>query len=71
MYGHPCPKPLDYSMWLISKFTKEGDTVLDPFMGSGTTMIAARKLGRKAVGIELSQKYCDIAIKRLAQMEMF
>lgn len=71
MYGHPCPKPLDYSMWLISKFTKEGDTVLDPFMGSGTTMIAARKLGRKAVGIELSQKYCDIAIQRLSQMEMF
>ena len=70
-FGHPCPKPLDYAMWLIAKFTNEGDTILDPFMGSGTMLVAARKLGRKAVGIDQSQKYCEIGKMRLSQMEMF
>jgi len=56
---------------LINNFTFEGDTILDPFMGTGTTLVTARKLGRKAVGIELRQEYCDIAIKRLAQIELF
>jgi len=68
---HPCPKPLKWASWLVDKFSEKEDTILDPFMGSGTTLVAAKRLGRKAVGIELSQKYCDIAIKRLAQMEMF
>lgn len=70
--GHPCPKPL--SAWkkvLLRGSVSTTDVILDPFMGSGTTLVAAKQLGRKAVGIEQSQKYCDIAIKRLAQMELF
>lgn len=53
--------------FFISNFTSAGDTVFDPFMGSGTTLITAKNLGRKAVGIEMSQQYCDIAIKRIEE----
>jgi site-specific DNA-methyltransferase (adenine-specific) len=70
--GHPCPKPL--TTWkniLLRGSVSTDDVIFDPFMGSGTTLLAAKQLGRKAVGIEQSRKYCDIAIKRLAQMEMF
>ena len=70
--GHPCPKPiLTWKKVLLRGSVSTDDIILDPFMGSGTTLVAAKQLGRKAVGIEQSQKYCDIAIKRLAQMEMF
>ncbi len=70
--GHPCPKPLTtWKKVLLRGSVSTTDVILDPFMGSGTTLLAAKQLGRKAVGIEQSQKYCDIAIKRLAQMELF
>ena len=65
--GHPTAKPLSLMKW--SATFAEG-TILDPFMGSGTTLVAAKQLGRKAVGIEIEEKYCEIAVKRLAQMEM-
>lgn len=68
---HPCPKPVDWAKWLIQITTKENEIIVDPFMGSGTVMVAAKQLGRKAIGIELSQAYCNIAKNRLTQIEMF
>jgi DNA modification methylase len=62
-YGHPCPKPLAWAKWLIEK--SKAQTVLDPFMGSGTTGVAAKELGRDFIGIELSPKYFDIAKERI------
>ena len=65
--GHPCPKPIKAWSRLLEKGSLAGETVLDPFMGSGTTLRAAKDLGRKAIGIELEEKYCEIAAKRMAQ----
>src|SRR3990167_774936 len=64
---HPTPKPLKMMKEIIENFTEESDTILDPFMGSGTTLVAANLLGRKAIGIEISEKYCKIARDRLRQ----
>jgi site-specific DNA-methyltransferase (adenine-specific) len=65
--GHPCPKPLGPMKKLIALGSTEQGIVLDPFMGSGTTLEAAKLLGRFAIGIEVEEKYCEIAAKRLAQ----
>lgn len=65
--GHPCPKPLRWITWAVNLTSDVGETILDPFMGSGTTLRAAKDLGRKAIGIEIEEKYCEIAAKRLAQ----
>ena len=62
---HPTQKPVALMEYLIKTYTNEGDTVLDFTMGSGTTLVAAKNLGRKAIGIEIEQKYCDIAVDRL------
>lgn len=64
---HPSPKPMPYMMWLVSRLSSYDETILDPFMGSGTTLRAAKDLGRKAIGIEIEEKYCEIAAKRMAQ----
>jgi hypothetical protein len=63
--GHPCPRRLEHVEWLARYFA--GDTILDPFCGVGTTLVAARKLGRSAVGIECHEPYCERAARRLSQ----
>jgi DNA modification methylase len=65
--GHPCPKPEKFWTQLTERCSKPGETILDPFMGSGTTLRAAKDLGRKAIGIEIEKKYCEIAAQRLRQ----
>ena len=65
--GHPCPKPVPWLHWLVGLVSRQGETILDPFMGSGTTLRAAKDLERKAIGIEIEERYCEIAAKRLSQ----
>ncbi len=67
MPDHPCAFPLELPTRLIQMFSNPGDTVLDWNMGSGTTLRAAKDLGRKAIGIEIEERYCEIAAKRMAQ----
>jgi DNA modification methylase len=64
---HPTQKPLDIMLWCIQLAPETCDKIIDPFMGSGTTLRAAKDLGRRAIGIEIEEKYCEIAAKRLAQ----
>lgn len=64
---HPCPRPIDLVSYLIGCLCPPGGLVVDPFGGSGTTARAAMDLGRRAVVIELEQRYCDLAVRRLAQ----
>lgn len=62
---HPCARRLQHVRWLVNWFG--GASVLDPFLGSGTTAIACKELGVKCVGIEIEERYCEIAAKRLSQ----
>ena len=68
--NHPWPKPQDLISKLIVHWSKEGELVLDLFLGSGTTCYCAKKLLRKSIGIEIEEKYCEIAAKRCSQMVM-
>lgn len=61
--SHPTQKPIALMQWCIERTT--GETILDPFMGSGTTGVACAKLGRKFIGIEIEEKYFDIAVRRI------
>lgn len=63
---HPTQKPVSLMRWCID-FFPQAQTILDPYMGSGTTLRAAKDLGRKAIGIEIEERYCEVAAKRLAQ----
>jgi site-specific DNA-methyltransferase (adenine-specific) len=68
---HSTPKPLDIWCRIIEAVTINEQTVLDPFLGSGTTAVACKQLGRKCIGIEIESKYLDIAIERLGQEVLF
>ena len=65
---HPCPRKLAHVRWLVHQFTEFNDEVLDPFMGSGTTGVAAAEQNRKFIGIEINEKYFDTACKRIEEV---
>ena len=69
--GHKSQKPIKLMMDLVKNFSKKNDLILDPFMGSGSTLLAAKKLGRRGIGIEQNIKWCEVAVKRLDQFELF
>jgi site-specific DNA-methyltransferase (adenine-specific) len=69
--AHPAQKPLGLIRQLVEVSSRPDSLVLDPFMGSGTTLVAAKELGRHAIGIEISREYCDVAVKRLRQEVLF
>lgn len=70
--NHPCPKPDNVMRWIVDRTVFEGDTILDPFMGSGTTGVACVQTGRNFIGIEIDEGYFKIAEKRIhdAQQQM-
>jgi site-specific DNA-methyltransferase (adenine-specific) len=63
--GHPAPFPVELPRRCIKLFTFVGDTVLDPFLGSGSTLIACAETKRKGIGVEMDSNYCEIAKQRL------
>lgn len=64
---HPTPRKLRHVKWLVNWWSDPGDVILDPFCGSGTTLQAAKETGRRAIGIEVEEAYCEMAARRLAQ----
>jgi len=69
-YGfHPTQKPLRVYEWLIKYLSKENDIILDPFLGAGTALVAARNLNRHAIGIEINEEYINMAKKRIAPQQ--
>jgi modification methylase len=68
-YGHPCPKPLNVMQWLVSRTSNDDELIIDPFCGEGTTCVAAKMLGRRYIGIDISEEYCQIARERLESVD--
>ena len=69
--GHPAPFPIELPKRCINLFTYVGDTVLDPFLGSGTTLVAACKSNRKSIGVDIDLNYCKLALERIKNSETF
>jgi site-specific DNA-methyltransferase (adenine-specific) len=69
--GHPCPKPEGLMEEVVKRFSDEGETVMDPFMGIGTTGVACKRLSRRFIGIDIDPGYCDIAVKRIDAAQPF
>jgi len=67
--GHPTQKPEQVMLWCLG-FSDDAQMILDPFMGTGTTLAAAKRLGRRAIGIEIDERYCEMAAKRLQQQAL-
>jgi site-specific DNA-methyltransferase (adenine-specific) len=65
--GHPCSRAYRHMEYLVRWWSEPEETVLDPFCGSGTTLAAAKNMARKAIGIEIEERYCEISAKRLSQ----
>jgi DNA modification methylase len=63
--GHPCPKPAYVAAWLVNRGSLVGENILDPFMGSGTTLVVCQRMGRQGIGIEIDPDYFDIACRRV------
>lgn len=70
-FGHPGYTSLDITMRVLDSLSPPEVAVLDPFMGTGTTLRAAKDLGRRAIGIEISQEYCELSARRLSQQVLF
>lgn len=70
MYRHPTEKPVPVLLRLAEMLTKDGGTVLDPFMGSGTTGVACVQTGRRFIGIEIDEGYFEIAKQRISEAQM-
>lgn len=64
---HPCPRKVNHVGWLVRWWSEPSDVIVDPFCGSGTTLIAAKNLGRRAFGVDIEEKYCEEAANRLRQ----
>ncbi len=68
--GHPSPKPLSVIRHLVETLTTPDEVVIDPFLGSGTTLVAAKQLGRRAIGIEVEERFCEMAAQRLTHEDL-
>lgn len=68
---HTCPKPENMMRMIIRRFVAEASIIIDPFCGSGTTLVSAKAMGNKAIGIEIEERYCELAASRLSQGVLF
>jgi site-specific DNA-methyltransferase (adenine-specific) len=68
---HPTQKPVALAQWVIGQHTQPGEVVFDPYAGSGSVLVAAKNLGRRAIGVEIERRYCDEIVRRLAQEILF